>query len=71
LTSLPINVPMGIAAFPHELLPQVESILRAAYGSIVHYTLMTEGGHLAAMEQPKLLAEDILRFVELVEETTT
>ena len=60
---------MAIAAFPHEIALQLESILRSHFDSLVQYTLMPAGGHFAAFEQPELLAQDVRRFVELVEKS--
>jgi len=64
---MPVTIPTAVAAFPHEALHDMESAVRAYLGNIVQYTLMPAGGHFAAMEQPKLLAEDIRSFIRLVE----
>lgn len=37
------------------------------YTNIVSFHLMPKGGHFAALEEPELLAEDILQFVGKVE----
>ncbi|KAG5266906.1 hypothetical protein AALO_G00237630 [Alosa alosa] len=62
-----IYVPMGFAAFPHELLhcPQAWACWR--YKDIRSYTYMSSGGHFAAFEEPKLLADDFVQFVKKVE----
>lgn len=65
--SLPIKVPSGIAAFPHEVIMFPRSFIQHKFRNIVSYTLMPRGGHFAALEEPKLLADDIWNFVVQVE----
>lgn len=56
------GIPTGVAVFGHDEVP----IRR--YGeqanTIVHWTEFEEGGHLAALEVPHLLAEDIRAFFD-------
>jgi microsomal epoxide hydrolase len=67
ISRLPVKVPTALAAFPHELVPHAESLVRANLENVVRYTIMPRGGHFAAMEEPKLLADDVIAFVQLVE----
>jgi len=58
-----IEVPTGIASFPHDLLlfpprPMVER----GY-NVVHWTDMPRGGHFASLEEPELLLADLRAFV--------
>ena len=58
-----IEVPTGVASFPHDLLlfpprPMVER----GY-NVVHWTDMPRGGHFASLEEPKLLLADLRAFV--------
>ncbi len=56
-----IDVPTGIALFPADiLLPPKEWAERNL--NIVRWATMPSGGHFTAMEEPKLLAEDIRAF---------
>lgn len=64
---MPVRVPTGIAAFPHELLHVPRSWAKKKFLNIVSYNYMHRGGHFAAFEEPKLLAEDIQHFVHTVE----
>ncbi len=57
-----IDVPMGYAEFPHEILRPPRSVAARVFTDIRRWTVMKRGGHFAAMEQPDLLAEDILAF---------
>lgn len=40
-----------------------KSVLKNRYKNIVSHNIMPRGGHFAAMEEPELLAKDILAFV--------
>jgi microsomal epoxide hydrolase len=57
-----IEKPVGIAAFPVDLIPfpprsQVERSL-----NVVHWTNFAEGGHFAALERPEDLVNDVRAF---------
>lgn len=65
---LPIKVPTACAAFPNELLVLPESLLKNRYPNIIQYNVMQRGGHFAAFEEPKLLADDVYSFVKKTEE---
>jgi pimeloyl-ACP methyl ester carboxylesterase len=56
-----VKVPVGFAKFPKELPIPPRSYIEKGF-NIQHWTVMTEGGHFAAMEQPQLLANDIRGF---------
>jgi microsomal epoxide hydrolase len=60
-TGLRVEVPTGCAIFPRELFrpPRrwAERIL-----NVQRWTRMPSGGHFAAMEEPRLLVEDIRAF---------
>ncbi len=57
-----VDVPTGYAAFPREIRRPPRSIAERDYTDIRHWTVMSKGGHFAAMEQPAALAEDIANF---------
>lgn len=57
-----ISVPMGYAAFPHEILRPPRSLAERLYTDIRRWTVMPRGGHFAAMEQPEALAREIVEF---------
>ncbi|PIK55291.1 putative epoxide hydrolase 1-like [Apostichopus japonicus] len=63
----PVVTPTGVAVFPYEAVRIPEPWLHYRYKNLVSYTDMTDGGHFAAMEQPRLLADDIRQFVRKVE----
>lgn len=58
-----IDVPVGYAAFPKEILRPPRSLAARTYTDIRQWTPMEKGGHFAAMEQPDALAHDILQFL--------
>ena len=60
-------VPTGFAAFPHEISHASEATLKRFNPNLVSYTLMPRGGHFAALEEPRLLADDVRQFVQKVE----
>ncbi|WP_378184822.1 epoxide hydrolase family protein [Aquimarina sp. W85] len=56
-----IHIPVGFAKFPMEIpIPPRDYIEKGL--NITHWTDMPKGGHFAALEQPELLANDIIRF---------
>ncbi|NWR20032.1 HYEP hydrolase, partial [Emberiza fucata] len=64
---LTVQVPTGIAAFPNEILHIPQAWAKKKYTNIVSFHFMPRGGHFAALEEPELLAKDILQFVDKVE----
>lgn len=57
-----IDVPMGYAQFPTEILKPPRSMAERVYADIRRWSVMPEGGHFAAMEQPEALAHEIAAF---------
>lgn len=64
IDELPIQVPTSCAIFPNELLALPKNLLTDRYTNIIQYNVLKSGGHFAAFEEPKLLAEDIFSFVK-------
>jgi pimeloyl-ACP methyl ester carboxylesterase len=59
--------PMGYALFPKEInVPPRAWVERSSGGKLLHWTEMPRGGHFAALEQPKLLVEDVRLFFRKV-----
>jgi pimeloyl-ACP methyl ester carboxylesterase len=56
-----IDTPTAAAIFPGEILKPPRHWAEAAF-NIQRWTVMPRGGHFAAMEEPKLLADDIRAF---------
>lgn len=63
-----VYVPTGIAAFPQEIVHVPRAWTKDVYKNIITYTYMPRGGHFAAFEEPKLLAQDIIQFAQKVEQ---
>jgi microsomal epoxide hydrolase len=57
----PIAKPTAIAHFPHELVFWPKTYAERQF-RLVRWTDMPEGGHFAALEKPKLFADDVLAF---------
>lgn len=56
-----IEVPVGVAAFPREIIRCPRSWAEAR-ANVVHWTDMPRGGHFAAFEEPALLVADVRDF---------
>lgn len=59
------------AVFPNEILILPESLLKQKYPNIIQYNIISRGGHFAAFEEPRLLADDIFSFVKKIENLTS
>ena len=57
-----IDVPMGYAEFPREILRPPRSLAEKTYTNIKRWSVMAKGGHFAALEQPEALASEIDAF---------
>jgi pimeloyl-ACP methyl ester carboxylesterase len=68
-TGTRVQVPTAVAQFKTDLLPPKD--FADKYFNIQQWTKMPKGGHFAAMEQPKILAEDIRKFFSDYNNTTT
>ncbi len=56
-----IEVPCGIAVFPHDIAIPPRSWAERT-SNIVHWTEMPSGGHFGPFEEPELYAEDLRAF---------
>jgi pimeloyl-ACP methyl ester carboxylesterase len=57
-----IRVPTGYCEFPHEILKPPRSLAERSFADIRRWSVMPEGGHFAALEQPQALAQEIREF---------
>jgi microsomal epoxide hydrolase len=57
-----VDVPMGYAAFPREILRPPRSLAAQTYTDIRRWSQMEKGGHFAALEQPQALAREVKAF---------
>jgi microsomal epoxide hydrolase len=57
-----VDVPMGYADFPKEILRPPRSLAARTYTDIRRWTVLQKGGHFAALEQPEALAREITEF---------
>ena len=60
-----IDVPTGVAIYPAEIFITPKSWVAAAY-DLRHYSLMEEGGHFAALEQPESYINELNTFFRLL-----
>ena len=61
-----IEKPVGIAAFPIDLIPMPPRTLVERHMNVVHWSDFTEGGHFAALERPDDLVRDIRAFARAI-----
>ena len=59
-----MTVPTAYAAFPYDLGGRQPIELSRQQYNITQYSLFDDGGHFAAFESPKVLAEDIFKFAK-------
>tara|TARA_R110002051_G_scaffold306138_1_gene376522 strand:- start:1500 stop:2639 length:1140 start_codon:yes stop_codon:yes gene_type:complete len=64
-----IETPVGFAKFPKEIPVPPRKYIEKGF-NIVHWTEMPIGGHFGAMEQPELLALDLIAFFKKIEKGT-
>jgi pimeloyl-ACP methyl ester carboxylesterase len=57
-----ITVPTGYCEFPREMLRPPRSLAQRTYTDIRRWSVMSRGGHFAAMEQPEALAKEVCEF---------
>jgi epoxide hydrolase len=62
----PVQVPVGVAVYPKEIVPPVKKWLAQGFPDIRHFVTMPKGGHFAAFEQPELYVADIRKFFALL-----
>jgi len=60
-----IDVPTGVALYPAEIFITPRSWVAAAY-DLRHYSLMEQGGHFAALEQPASYLNELNTFFRLL-----
>jgi microsomal epoxide hydrolase len=58
-----IEVPTGVASFPHDNLAFPPRAMVERGYNVVHWTDMPRGGHFAGLEEPELLLADLRAFV--------
>lgn len=58
-----IDVPVGVAAFPRDLLAFPPRAMVERGYNVVHWTDMPRGGHFASLEEPELFLADLRKFV--------
>lgn len=66
LARVPTLVPTACARFRNDLMHTMDWQLRNKYPMLIQSTYHQVGGHFVAMEQPALLAADLIKFVRSV-----
>jgi len=55
----PVELPVGISVFPHELVPASRRWAERVYPQLIHWNELDRGGHFAAFEQPALFVDEL------------
>lgn len=58
-----VEVPVGVAAFPRDLLAFPPRTMVERGYNVAHWTTMPRGGHFASLEEPELFLADLRAFV--------
>lgn len=58
----PVRVPTAFALFPADLVMAPRELAERHF-NVKRFTVMPQGGHFAALEEPGLLADDLLQFL--------
>ena len=61
-----IKTPTGIAMFPAEMSAWPPKSYLDRMFNVKQLTKMSKGGHFAAMEQPDLLVQDVVKFAQII-----
>ena len=61
-----IQTPTGIAMFPSEMSTWPPQSYLDRMFNVKQLTKMSKGGHFAAMEQPDLLTQDVVKFAKII-----
>ncbi|XP_069355565.1 juvenile hormone epoxide hydrolase-like isoform X2 [Maniola hyperantus] len=63
LDEIPTEVPTWGIKFKHDLVFHPDSMLKLKFKNYLHSTIVEDGGHFAAMENPDILAADVFDAV--------
>ncbi|MFJ6195005.1 epoxide hydrolase family protein [Micromonospora sp. NPDC092111] len=58
----PLTMPVGVASFPKDAVRPVRRFAEQILPTLSQWTEFDRGGHFAALEQPRLLVDDIRKF---------
>lgn len=61
---IPTEVPTWGIKFKHDVVFHPDSLLKLKFKNYLHSTVVEDGGHFAAMENPDLLAADVFQAVD-------
>ncbi|CAH1399840.1 unnamed protein product [Nezara viridula] len=62
----PISVPSGCVWFKDEIVYFPKIAVEAAFSNLLSFNLYPRGGHFAALDEPKLLSDDIWNFIKIL-----
>ncbi|XP_014291862.1 juvenile hormone epoxide hydrolase 2 isoform X2 [Halyomorpha halys] len=66
----PINVPSACVWFKDEIAYFPQIAVEASFSNLLSFNLYPKGGHFAALNEPKLLSDDIWNFIKILRRKT-
>eukprot|EP00914_Ancora_sagittata_P001373 GHVO01003604.1.p1 GENE.GHVO01003604.1~~GHVO01003604.1.p1 ORF type:complete len:458 (-),score=46.09 GHVO01003604.1:17-1390(-) len=63
---VPVEAPVGLAAFKHELYNSPIFLMKNKFPNVVQHSVLPHGGHFAALQVPEVLARDFFSFVKKI-----
>lgn len=61
-----VEVPAGTVDYPNEMVRTPRQLIEHGYTNLLQYTEFPRGGHFTAMEEPKLVCDDIRSLVRKI-----
>ena len=61
------QVPVGVQYFANEVWTYPKALLEKNYLNLKRFNIVNNGGHFAALENPKASADDFIQFIRSVE----
>ena len=58
-SSDPVRIPVGVSAFPKEIIRVSRRWAEKLYQRLVYWNRLDRGGHFAAFEQPTLFTQEL------------
>lgn len=67
----PLQVPLGVAVFPHDCVVPVRRLADRDFSTITHWSEFDRGGHFPALEEPNLFVGDLRAFFRSLKTSTS
>jgi pimeloyl-ACP methyl ester carboxylesterase len=61
-----VTVPTAALIAKNEIMPLTPTLMKECYSDVVKYTALDKAGHFLALEEPDVVAKDIIEFAEML-----